>query len=102
MTVYNELGVPAVNFDMEIYGYQIGTLDKGGSIRCHVKRLPLPIGRYRVAAAIYQIGIGIADHIPNALTFNVESSTFFDTGRTPRVKFSTCMVSHEWEHLPWQ
>lgn len=101
-TIYNELGVPVVNFDMEIRGYQIGTLGKEGIIRCHVKSLPLPIGRYRVAVAMIHKGIGMADHVPNALSFTVESSTFFETGRTPPVKFSACMVSHEWEHLSRQ
>lgn len=98
MTIYNELGVPAANFDMEICGYQIGILDKEGAIICHVPNLPLPIGRYRVAVAMIHKGIGMADHVPNALKFTVENSTFFQTGRTPQVDFSTCIVSHEWEH----
>lgn len=99
MTVYNELGVPAVNFNMEIHGYKIGSLDKEGIILCHVKNLPLPIGRYRVAVAMIHKGIGMADHVPNALAFTVDSSKFFSTGRTPEIRFSTCMVSHEWEHV---
>ena len=99
MTIYNELGVAAVNFDMEIQGYQIGTLKKDGIIKCHVPTLPLPMGRYRVAVAIIHKGIGMADHLPNALGFTVESSTFFQTGRAPQVRYSTCMVLHEWEHL---
>jgi lipopolysaccharide transport system ATP-binding protein len=99
MTIYNELGVPAANFDMEIRGYQIGTLAKEGKIVCHVNNLPLPMGRYRVAVAMIHKGIGMADHVPNASFFNVEDSTFFETGRTPQIKFSTCMVSHEWEHV---
>lgn len=99
MTLYNELGIPAVNFDMEIRGYHIGKLESKGTVICHVKNLPLPIGRYRVAVAMIHKGGGIADHVPNAQTFTVVSSKFFSTGKTPKVKFSTCMVHHEWEHF---
>jgi lipopolysaccharide transport system ATP-binding protein len=99
MTIYNEIGVAAANFDTEIQGYQIGTLKKEGIIKCHVPTLPLPMGRYRVAVAFIHKGVGIADHLPNALVFTVENSTFFQTGRTPQVRYSTCMVSHTWEHL---
>ncbi len=99
MTIYNELGVAVANFNMEISGYQLDTLDKKGLIRCHLQSLPLPIGRYRVAVAMIHKGFGMADHIPNALVFTVDSSKFFQTGRTPKVRFSTCLVSHEWEHF---
>jgi lipopolysaccharide transport system ATP-binding protein len=99
MTIYNELGVPTANFDMEINGYKIGTLKDRGLIRCRVDRLPLPMGRYRLAVAMIHKGIGMADHVPNALKFTVENSTFFQTGRTPQIKFSSCMVDHEWDHV---
>jgi hypothetical protein len=99
MTIYNEIGVAAANFDTEIQGYQIGTLAKEGIIKCRVPTLPLPMGRYRVAVALIHKGVGHADHLPNALVFTVENSTFFQTGRTPQVRYSTCMVLHEWEHL---
>lgn len=99
LTIYNMMGVPAINFDMEIRGFKIGTLAKTGKILCHIENLPLPIGRYRVAIAMIHKGIGMADHIPNALFFNIEDSVFFPTGRTPQIKNSTCMASHEWEHI---
>ncbi len=98
MTIYNDLGVAAANFDMEIRGYQIGKLEDIGIIKCHLPSLPLPIGRYRVAVAMIHKGIGMADHIPNAFSFEVESSSFFPTGRTPQVRYSSCLVKHEWEH----
>jgi lipopolysaccharide transport system ATP-binding protein len=56
------------------------------------------ISKVFVRAFIHK-GVGIADHLPNALVFTVENSTFFQTGRTPQVRYSTCMVSHTWEHL---
>jgi lipopolysaccharide transport system ATP-binding protein len=99
MTIYNDLGVATANFDMEIRGYQIGELEDKGIIKCHLPSLPLPIGRYRVAVAMVHKGIGMADHLPNALAFTVESSIFFPTGRTPQGRYSACMVQHEWEHI---
>jgi len=98
MTIYNEFAVAAVNFDMETMGCQISALSKEGIIKCHVPNLPLPLGRYRVAVAFIHKGVGMADHLPNALGFTVESSTFFKTGRTPQVRYGTCMVLHDWEH----
>jgi lipopolysaccharide transport system ATP-binding protein len=98
MSLFNELGVAAANFDMEIQGFRIGTLAKEGVLRCHIPILPLPIGRYRAEIAMIHKGVGMADLVPNALSFTVEVSKFFTTGRSPLIKHSTCMVSHEWEH----
>ena len=99
MTIYNDLGVAAANFNMEIRGFEIGTLEKEGVFKCHVPDLPLPLGRYRVAVALIHKGVGMADHVPNALAFTVESSSFFKTGRTPQVRYASCMVKHDWEHV---
>jgi len=99
ITIYNDLGVAAANFDMEIKGFQIDNLQNEGIFRCHVPVIPLPMGRYRVAVGFIHKGAGMADHIPNATSLTVEGSTFFPTGKTPQGRYATCMVQHEWEHL---
>jgi lipopolysaccharide transport system ATP-binding protein len=99
MTIYNDMGTAVANFDMEIRGFQIDKLEEKGTVLCHLESLPLPIGRYRVAVAMIHKGIGMADHLPNALTFTVVNSQFFETGRTPQMKYSACMVHHNWEHF---
>ena len=41
-----------------------------------------------------------ADHIPAALTFDVASSTFFESGETPNVRYPLVMADHKWGYTP--
>ena len=97
MTIYNQIGVAVTNFDVGVEGFQIDSLEKKGIFRCHVPKLPLPLGRYRVAVAIYQKA-EIIDHIPNVLNFSVEGSVYYPTGKTQLMRYCSCMVDHHWEH----
>jgi lipopolysaccharide transport system ATP-binding protein len=96
-TIFNHLGVAVSNFPMALTGFAVGELGSRGVFTCHVPNLPLPLGPYRVAAAVY-VGGEVADLIPAALVFDVESSTFFESGKVPASQFSTCMIAHRWQH----
>jgi lipopolysaccharide transport system ATP-binding protein len=97
-TVFNHLGVAATSFDMRLTSFLVEDLASEGKFICRVPNVPFPVGQYRVAVAIY-VDEQIADLIPNALVFNVESTTFFENGsRTPSLNYCTCMVSHNWQH----
>jgi lipopolysaccharide transport system ATP-binding protein len=96
-TVFNYLGIPVSNFDMELTNFLVHDLGDEGKFLCHIPSLPLPPGEYRVAVALESDG-SILDLLPNALLFKVTSSKFFPSGRIPNLKSCTCMIQHEWEH----
>jgi hypothetical protein len=95
--LYNHLGIAAASFDMNLTGYLPEGLGSRGRFTCHVPKLPLPLGEYRGAVEVIVAG-RMADYVPNAVLFHVESSTFFDTGRTPNARYGACLVDHRWEH----
>ncbi len=96
-TVYNHLGVAVTNFDTRVTGTDLGGLAGRGEVRIALPRLPLPLGQYRVAVALWA-GRETADLVPNAVVFHVRTSDFFPTGRTPDLNYCSCLVEHEWQH----
>jgi lipopolysaccharide transport system ATP-binding protein len=98
-TIYNHLGIAVSHMNMSNSGDIIEPLGKMGAFLCVIPNLPLPVGDYRVAV-IVNVDKGIADWLPNALTFAVEGSVFFQSGRTPSIEHSTCLVRHKWKHIP--
>jgi len=97
LTIYNHLGVAVTHFDMASTRGEIEGLLNEGVIACQISMLPLPIGQYRVAIAV-QINGENADHIPNAILFEVTSSVFYPSGKTPDINHCTCMIAHAWSH----
>jgi len=98
-TIFNQLGIAATNCDTTIANGALHRLSESGTFRCVIPNLPLPIGQYRLAATLESEG-HISDSVPNALVFNVASSTFFPSGRSPQMRYCSCMVLHQWEHEP--
>jgi lipopolysaccharide transport system ATP-binding protein len=97
MTIYNHLGIAITHCNTDLTGFVVEKLGTEGAFRCRIPSLPLNIGQYRVAIALNVNGRQ-SDHIANALTFEVEDSTFFPGSRTPDVRYCTCMTSHDWDH----
>ncbi|HEX8521124.1 MAG TPA: ABC transporter ATP-binding protein [Tepidisphaeraceae bacterium] len=97
MTVYNQLGSACTQFDMSLNHQSVKELGETGTIRCRIPSVPFPLGEYRIAVAVDVDGEH-ADLVPNALVFSVESSTFFETPRTPPATYCAVMVQHDWEH----
>jgi len=64
---------------------------------CRIPKLPLPPGDYRVSVSVNLRGKD-CDQVPNALAFSVDSSTFFPTGRVPKINYGAALVEHSWGH----
>lgn len=94
MTFYNHLGIAVANFNTRVAGVTLPLKDKG-SVYCKIPRLPLPLGDYRIAAAL-EVNGKLVDNIPNILTFGVIVSSFFKTGLVPDIQYSAALVDHEW------
>lgn len=74
-------------------------VEKEATFRITIPRLPLPAGRYRVAAAVMSASDGLSDRIPNAFLFEIDTSVFHPGGLTPSRRVAMFLVDHEWEQL---
>jgi lipopolysaccharide transport system ATP-binding protein len=95
MTIYNQYGVAVSHFSVVSGGNKFKVDQGRGITRCHIPRLPLPLGRYRIDIAAFDEG-GRLDSIVGALFFDITSSRFFSTFYTPKAKFSTALIDHHW------
>jgi lipopolysaccharide transport system ATP-binding protein len=98
-TIINHLGISVTHFSTVVSGFAIRGMGFRGVVACRIPQVPLPRGEYRVAVAVRH-GTTSSDQIPNALTFSVEGSTFFSTGKLPPIEYSACLVEHGWQHRP--
>jgi len=100
--LYNSMGVGVTNFNMDLNNFDAGDMGKEGVFTLRIPRLPLPVGTYRMAISIFDRvhGEKPADAMPNILIFEVESSIFFSSHRTPQSQYCCVMVDHEWAHHP--
>jgi lipopolysaccharide transport system ATP-binding protein len=99
LTIFNHLGIACTQLEMLMNHQGTRNLAPEGVIRCRIPRLPLPMGEYRVAVGV-DVDKEHADVIPNALVFDVDSSVFFQSTRTPASTECAALVEHEWEHDP--
>src|SRR5262249_1565835 len=73
-------------------------IPRRGTIHCHVPCLPLMPGVYHLSFGCTQLHQqGRLDHLDRALSFNVESSDFFGTGRLPPRGHSSFLVRAQWK-----
>ena len=81
--VYNDHDQRVLAFDSDTGLVSLDSCPQAGIAKC---RLPSPFalspGRYRINFAVFAAGT-LADHICNALLFNVIEGDFFGTGRLP-------------------
>lgn len=96
MELHNERGVVVADFDSRYTAFP-DDLDKVGVLTCHVPNLPLPIGSYRVLIWMWADGY-VTDVVPNAGVFDVQTSVFYDSVKSPTMKDCACMIAHEWRH----
>ncbi|HEX4439957.1 MAG TPA: ABC transporter ATP-binding protein [Thermoanaerobaculia bacterium] len=95
--IINHLGTAVAHFSTKVAGFSVDDLGARGTLTCHIPKLPLPPGDYRVAISVDYKGRD-TDKIPNALAFSVDSSTFFPTGRFPKINYGAVLVEHSWGH----
>lgn len=97
MIMYNQQGAAVADFDARYTDFSVSEMAGRGVLTCHIPNLPLPLGRYRVMLWI-SASRQLADSIPSACVFDVQSSVFFDSARSPSAKDCAVMVAHEWRH----
>jgi lipopolysaccharide transport system ATP-binding protein len=97
LTIYNQLGVAVTSLSIVLTDSILDGLGASGCFSCSVPALPLPIGHYRISAALRQQGED-CDIVPRLLEFAVHSTTFYGSTRNPQADHFTCMVAHAWNH----
>jgi lipopolysaccharide transport system ATP-binding protein len=101
LTIYNQLGVAVTSLSTVLTDTALTGLASSGSFNCLIPALPLPIGHYRISAALRHQGED-CDIVPHLLEFSVSSTSFYGTTRNPQADHFTCMVAHSWSHAPNQ
>ena len=96
LTIFNHLGVAVTHCNVDAIGQRFRVPKGKGQIICHISKLPLPLGKYRIAVAAYD-NFGTLDLVPTACVFNVEASNFFSTPYMPPIGYSAALVEHSWK-----
>lgn len=97
-TIFNQMGIAVTHCNVDSCGRFFDLPRGSGKMVCHIPRLPLPLGQYKIAAAARD-DRGELDWVPTACIFNIESSNFFETSFVPPIRYSTALVEHSWKLL---
>lgn len=76
-------------------GLDFKKLGKSGSVTCTIKSIPLVEGNY-ILNFFVSSGHGIEDYILNCLSFSVEQTDYFKSGKTVDPVWGAIAVNHEW------
>ncbi len=96
LTLYNQSGIAVTHCNVDACGARPQVPKGPGRVVCHIPKLPLPYGRYRLAIAASD-ETEMMDLIPTACVFDVETSNFFPKPFVPPAQYSTALVEHWWQ-----
>jgi len=82
-------------FHTGLTGTQISVRPPNTDILCHIPKLPLAPGRYRISLKIMS-GEQLLFWLPHAIEVSVESGDFYGTGRLPESWGGFCLIDHSW------
>ncbi|WP_316773190.1 ABC transporter ATP-binding protein [Pedobacter frigiditerrae] len=66
------------------------------SLNCHIQKLPLVEGEYKVNVFVSS-EVGIEDYVLDIGRIRVESSDYFESGKTVNPEWGLIAVNHTWE-----
>ncbi len=95
MTIYNRISQAVTHLNTTFHHEKIEELPASGLIFCHVDRLPLAPGTYRVNAALADSS-GLLDHLDSVMTFVVDVGNYYRTDHPPTFHGDVCLVDHSW------
>ena len=99
LTIFNQMGIAVTHCSVKAIGQQFHVPKGEGRIICHIPKLPLPLGNYKISVAASD-NIGKLDGVPTACIFDVETSNFFQTAFVPPIRYSTSLIEHSWKLIP--
>lgn len=95
LTIFNQMGIAVTHCNIASEGKVFKISEQKGQIICHIPKLPLPLGRYRIAASAYD-NFGQLDLLPNVCVFDIETSNFFSAAWLPPIEYSSTLIEHSW------
>jgi lipopolysaccharide transport system ATP-binding protein len=94
-TIFNELGMPCSHIHTGLHNSRIDDTKTTGTLVCQLKRLPLPVGSYRISVII-KANDRQADLILGCFRFQVIASEFFPSSEPPDLRHSPVLLEHQW------
>jgi lipopolysaccharide transport system ATP-binding protein len=95
VSIWTNREVKLISISSEFNG-DLNNIPPNGIVSCTIPELPLVKGNYIVNIFIRSID-GIEDYIVNALTFSLDDSDFFGTGKSVDPRWGAIAVRHKWE-----
>ena len=96
LTIFNQQMIAVTHCNVSAYGQSLYVSQGKGQVSCHIPRLPLPCGSYKIAIAA-EDDRGDLDWVPSACFFNVEASNFFPSAFITPIEYSAALVDHSWK-----
>ena len=97
LTIYNSLAEPLTSLSTDCCSSFAPRTGLRGVITCRISRLPLPPGRYRLAAALFDGGCKLYAE-SEALELLVADSLFFASASQPNPQYCKFYLEHDWDH----
>jgi len=96
LSVYDYmLGCRIFELDSEVTGGMSESLPAEGIVTCLTDPVTLSPGRCYVNATLMRNGV-LADYIPHAMSFDVETADIYGTGKTPSRNHVINVIKHHW------
>ena len=75
---------------------QLIDIEKTGEVICEIPKFPLVKGEYFVNAFVSSV-YGLEDYVEKVISFNVEESDVFGTGKIVNPNWGKIVVNHNWK-----
>ena len=96
--VYDSVGIKLLHLGTRYSSRGMDQLPAKGQVACHIRKLPLPMGQYRINLSLHCAGER-SDHVVGATMLDVESGDFYGSGRVPPVKENKVLIEHAWSPI---
>jgi len=97
--IYNSMGEKILHLGTFYSSQHSPKLPLSDEVICHIPKLPLPQGRYRINLSLHNKGERI-DYIEGTAVLDVQSGDFYGTGRIPSAQDNKVLIDHSWQ-LPY-
>jgi len=95
--IYDPLGIKILHLGTQYAKIDNKTMPAAGAIVCHIPKLPLPEGEYRINLSLHCQGHR-ADHVVGAAVMNVVAGDFYGSGRSPQASETKFFLEHNWKY----
>jgi len=95
-SIYNVNDTGIFALDSDATGGLPETLPATGEVTCVTEPINLTAGRCFINVTLLKGGV-VADYIPQAGAFDVESEDFFGSGKVPGRDWVLCLLKNRWE-----